>query len=210
MAKEAGIVNDYLTEGQVYPKFSREEERRLAEQVVAGRAAREQLILSQIPWAIHLVRKWAVSSEEADEMIAEAMRWLPRAVDKFDPTRGKKLSTYTWHWIFRARSELHRRQVRATPPGSRVPLEPLAVEPEEPDLDPQGLDTKFVVWALNLVQDRFGLRDRQICEWRITGLTLDAIGEKLGLTRERVRQIWLRDRETIRKNLPKDGDGAIS
>jgi RNA polymerase sigma factor (sigma-70 family) len=194
---------------QEYPQFTREEERCLAERAAAGDAvAREQLILSQIPWAINLiVKRWKTPPAEKDELIAEAMLQLTKAVDSFDYRKGFKLSTWARYRLLHARSVHIRRKQRAHPPGDHVPLETIVTDP---GVESRGLDAFFVVWAMNLVEEQWGSRDRRLCELRLQGLTLQEIGNELGISRERVRQIWKRNRIMFREALPGGRDVYMS
>jgi len=84
--------------------LSREEEHKLAVRKEAGDAeAREQLIRSHLPWVIRMAtRLTAKRPHELDDAIGWGNVGLIRAVDRFNPDRGTRLSTYASWWIRQA------------------------------------------------------------------------------------------------------------
>jgi RNA polymerase primary sigma factor len=100
-------VNDllglYLQEIRQIPLLSPEQEKMLASQVQAGnRQARHTLILANLPLVVSIARRYQGHGLELLDLIQEGTFGLIRAVEKFDPTRGKKLSTMATWWIRRA------------------------------------------------------------------------------------------------------------
>ena len=73
------------------PRFTREEERDLALKAQQGDTdAREQLILSNVPWANRCAINFAEAmGQDLEECISIANPALVKAVDKFNPDRGR-------------------------------------------------------------------------------------------------------------------------
>lgn len=123
---------------------------------------------------------------------------LWRAIQGYDPTRGTAFSTYAWVAICR---QVHRR-VRELNRDDPVEVQEVSVSWIVPDPAAE-LERKLTIRALhNLVNQlpeplrqivvaRYGLGKQPPC-------TLDEVGEQLGLSGERVRQLqeealaWLR------------------
>ena len=62
--------------------------------------AREELIVSYRPLVYWIASKIHVNDREIkQDMIQEGLLALIKAVDKFEPSRGFKFSTYAWHKI---------------------------------------------------------------------------------------------------------------
>jgi RNA polymerase sigma factor (sigma-70 family) len=88
---------DSIIAGEV---LSREEERELFASARAGdAAARHCLIMSQFGQVVTFAGKYSDKGLEYPDLIQEGMIGLIRAVDKFDPSHGHRLSTYAHAWI---------------------------------------------------------------------------------------------------------------
>jgi len=73
--------------------------RRMEHQVSAGGAARAQLINSNLRLVVSIARRYQGHGLSLLDLIQEGSLGLMRAVDKFDPSRGLKFSTYATYWI---------------------------------------------------------------------------------------------------------------
>jgi RNA polymerase primary sigma factor len=73
--------------------------RRLEHQVSAGAGARAQLINSNLRLVVSIARRYQGHGLSLLDLIQEGSLGLMRAVDKFDPSRGLKFSTYATYWI---------------------------------------------------------------------------------------------------------------
>jgi RNA polymerase primary sigma factor len=73
--------------------------RRLEYQVSAGAGARAQLINSNLRLVVSIARRYQGHGLSLLDLIQEGSLGLMRAVDKFDPSRGLKFSTYATYWI---------------------------------------------------------------------------------------------------------------
>lgn len=84
-----------------YPLLTKEEERTIARQVALGnKAARERMIMANMRMAIKLAHEFhAKSNCSLDDLIQESSVGLMKAVDRYDPERGFRFSTYAYWWI---------------------------------------------------------------------------------------------------------------
>ncbi|MFQ3660853.1 MAG: sigma-70 family RNA polymerase sigma factor [Chloroflexaceae bacterium] len=81
------------------PHLPLAERRRLEQQVAAGERARAQLINSNLRLVVSIARRYQGHGLSLLDLIQEGSLGLMRAVDKFDPGRGLKFSTYATYWI---------------------------------------------------------------------------------------------------------------
>ena len=80
----------------------KKERARLRRQIKAGYAARDHLILANTRLVISVAKRYRGQGVPFHDLIQEGNLGLMRAVDKFDPGRGYKLSTYATWWIRQA------------------------------------------------------------------------------------------------------------
>ncbi|EFO79285.1 RNA polymerase, sigma 70 subunit, RpoD subfamily [Oscillochloris trichoides DG-6] len=241
--------------------FTPSERWRLEQQVHAGANARAQLINSNLRLVVSIARRYQGHGLSLLDLIQEGSLGLMRAVDKFDPSRGLKFSTYATYWIrqsvgraiadhgrtvrlpvhlgerlsrlARARQRLTQRLDRDPTPeevadelgittdqvtrAEQAALTPASLDETHSDdgtgalaevisdpLEPTPLDHV----AHGLLRDdlceamsHLTQRERSILNLRYglegeTALTLEQIGQRLSLTRERVRQL---ESEALRK-----------
>ena len=67
-----------------------------------GREARERLILSNLRLVQKIAQRYKDNGLDLEDLISEGNIGLVRAVEKFDPNRGSRFSTYATHWIRQA------------------------------------------------------------------------------------------------------------
>jgi RNA polymerase primary sigma factor len=103
--KENGL-STYLTEISRIPLLSGSEELRLARALkkggVAEQEARKKLICSNLRLVVSIAKKYLYYGLPLLDLIEEGNLGLMRAVDRFDPERGCKFSTYATWWIRQA------------------------------------------------------------------------------------------------------------
>jgi len=61
--------------------------------------ARNVLITSNIKLVIHIAKHYATPQHPLEELIQEGILGLFKAIERFDPSRGNKFSTYATWWI---------------------------------------------------------------------------------------------------------------
>jgi RNA polymerase primary sigma factor len=245
----------YLKEISRITLLTREEEAELARRARAGdEAAKARLIEANLRLVVQVARRYLNRGLPLPDLIEEGNLGLLRAVDKFDPDRGLRFSTYGVWWIRQAivralanqartiRIPVHvglllaryqKQQQRLMQELGRAPTleeiaralnttveqieeleevrrqQPLSLEAPlgheagrladvvaDPSADPSGVLTRLFHERADLVTvlDDLAANERTVLRHRF-GLegnapeTLEAIGKRLGLTRERVRQI---------------------
>jgi RNA polymerase primary sigma factor len=75
---------------------------RLRREIEAGYAARDHLIMANTRLVISVAKRYRGQGVPFHDLIQEGNLGLMRAVDKFDPGRGYKFSTYATWWIRQA------------------------------------------------------------------------------------------------------------
>jgi RNA polymerase sigma factor (sigma-70 family) len=244
----------YLREIGAIPLLTREQEVALGRRVQAGdEGAKERLVEANLRLVVQVARRYFSRGLPLPDLIEEGNLGLLRAVEKFDPERGVRFSTYATWWIRQAvsralanqartvRIPVHvqllmaryvKAQQRLTQELGRVPsavevaralgtteeqvseLEELRLRPLSLDApaggetrrlgdvipdaaaDPAATLTRLFRERADLVAalDDLAPNERTVLRHRF-GLegsepeTLEAIGRRLGLSRERVRQI---------------------
>ncbi len=97
------LLDIYFREIGRFPLLSAEDERRLARQMAAGvEGARERLIVSNLRLVVKIAQEYADIGLPLIDLIQEGNIGLIEAIDRFDPERGYRMSTYSSWWIRRA------------------------------------------------------------------------------------------------------------
>jgi RNA polymerase sigma factor (sigma-70 family) len=90
----------YLAEIARIPLLTREEEHVLAARTQAGdEAAKAKLIEANLRLVVQIARRYLHRGLPLPDLIEEGNIGLMRAVEKFDPERGTRFSTYATWWI---------------------------------------------------------------------------------------------------------------
>ncbi|MCC6488132.1 MAG: RNA polymerase sigma factor RpoD/SigA [Candidatus Hydrogenedentes bacterium] len=101
-SRESGL-STYLAEISRIPLLATSEEIRLAEAAQKGSAeARRKLIVSNLRLVVSIAKKYLYYGLPLQDLIEEGNLGLMKAVDRYDPTRGCKFSTYATWWIRQA------------------------------------------------------------------------------------------------------------
>jgi RNA polymerase primary sigma factor len=100
MNKSDTGLNRYLQEIGRIPLLTPQQEIELAEKIKKGdAAARERMINSNLRLVVTIAHDYANLGLPLLDLISEGNIGLTKAVERFDPTKGAKLSTYAMWWI---------------------------------------------------------------------------------------------------------------
>jgi len=261
----------YLSEIGFSPLLTAEEEVHFARRALRGdEEARKRMIESNLRLVVKIARRYMNRGLALLDLIEEGNLGLMRAVEKFDPERGFRFSTYATWWIRQTIERALMNQTRTVrlpihvvkeiniylraarklaqtldrepspedvaqmldrpldevkrmlglnervasvdvPSGHDSEKSLLDTIPDEHNLDPslllQNSDVQrhIDIWLSQLsekqravVERRFGLYGQEVA-------TLEQIGNELGVTRERVRQIQLEAIKRLRQILEREG-----
>jgi RNA polymerase sigma factor (sigma-70 family) len=173
-------------------------------QAESGRI-KEQLINCNMRLVVSIAKRHAAQTDNFWELMSDGNLSLIRAVEKFDYSRGNKFSTYASWAIMKnfARSipeEKRRRERYVTGHEEMFEAAP-DMRSDEQDLLASAEQTKHRV---NRLLEYLEPRERQIIRMRAglddnaEGMTLEEIGQQLGITKERVRQLNVRIMNKLR------------
>ena len=264
---EQESLNIYLQQISSIPLISVQEEIELSEKIKSGdEKARETMITANLRLVVKIAQHYSNIGLSLLDLINEGNIGLMKAVERFDPTKGGKLSTYASWWIKqsikralanqsktirlpvhmvdrvmqmrRTSAELEERLGRDPTdeelaaemnlPLSRVShLKSVSKKPASLD-SPLGddenstlgevvpdnnaanpfekLQSKSLIGDVNLVLSKLEPREADIIRLRFglegrDPLTLEEVGEKIGVTRERIRQLQEQALRQLRKNM---------
>ncbi|MFT5425603.1 MAG: RNA polymerase nonessential primary-like sigma factor [Gammaproteobacteria bacterium] len=269
--KDLDATRMYLNEIGFSPLLTAEEEVYYGRKAQAGdEAARKRMIESNLRLVVKIARRYMNRGLALLDLIEEGNLGLIRGVEKFDPERGFRFSTYATWWIrqtieralmnqtrtvrlpihivkeiniyLRAARQLSQTLDREPTPEDvakllDVPIDDvkkmlgmneritsvdspagkdsgaslLDIIPDESNTDPslllQNSDVQahIDIWLSQLsdkqcavVERRFGLHGHEV-------VTLEEVGNEIGVTRERVRQIQIEAIKRLRQILEKEG-----
>ena len=96
-------VRLYLREIGKIPLLTPEEEADLAQRILEGdKAAKDKMVESNMRLVVSIAKRYSGRGLDFLDLIQEGNTGLLRAVDKFDPSKGFKFSTYATWWIRQA------------------------------------------------------------------------------------------------------------
>jgi len=111
-------LDAYLKEIEQVPLLTPEEEVDLARRVARGDLkARDRMIRANLRLVVHVAAQFANRGVPLMDLIAEGNIGLMKAVERFRPERGARLSTYATWWI----KQHIRRAIQTCGPTVRVP-----------------------------------------------------------------------------------------
>jgi len=102
-AQGSDAISHYMEEVRCVPLLGAEEERALGFAAARGDAeARRRLIEGNLRLIVTIARRHLGRGLPLVDLIQEGSLGLIRAVDRYDPSRGYKFSTYAFPWIVKA------------------------------------------------------------------------------------------------------------
>jgi RNA polymerase sigma factor (sigma-70 family) len=166
---------------------------------------KEMLVNCNMRLVVSIAKKHAGQQNNFFELLSDGNVSLLRAIEKFDYSRGNKFSTYASWAIIKnyARSipeEVHRRERYLT--GHEELF--AAAEDKRTDEHEVLASAEQATKKVNRLLEYLEPRERQIVRLRAglesgtAGMTLEKIGEQLGITKERVRQLNVRAMKKLR------------
>jgi RNA polymerase nonessential primary-like sigma factor len=103
MAQQIDVMNLYYKEVGAYPLLTAEEEIYFGRLIQSGDGdARRTMIEANLRLVIKLAKRYVNRGLTLSDLIEEGNLGLIRAVEKFDPERGFRFSTYATWWIRQA------------------------------------------------------------------------------------------------------------
>lgn len=96
-------VRLYLREIGKIPLLTSEEEQKLAQKIVQGdKKAKDKMVEANMRLVVSIAKRYSGRGLDFLDLIQEGNTGLLRAVEKFDPEKGFKFSTYATWWIRQA------------------------------------------------------------------------------------------------------------
>jgi RNA polymerase nonessential primary-like sigma factor len=268
-ARSLDATRIYLSEIGISPLLSADEEKRYSRRAQHGdESARQRMIESNLRLVVKIARRYLHRGMPLLDLIEEGNLGLIHAVEKFDPERGFRFSTYATWWIRQTieraimnqsgsvRLPIHiikdinsclraarhlRNKTGAAPSASAIAghlqrdindVERLLALHNRAtvrvdsgddetgvverlrarrDLEPANCAQRDVVkkivdhWVCTLEAKQRAVVDRRFGLHGCRRATLDEIGEEIGVTRERVRQIQLDALKNLRVMMESHG-----
>lgn len=168
-------------------------------------AVKDQLISANMRLVVSVAKRHSAQADNFFELLSDGNMSLIRAVEKFDYFRGNKFSTYASWAIIKnfARSipeEKTRRERYVT--GNEEVFD--ATQDRRSNEREILATAEQASCSVNRLLEHLDSRERAIIRMRAglevgsEGMTLEKIGEKLGITKERVRQLNVRAMKKLR------------
>jgi RNA polymerase primary sigma factor len=186
-------------------------------------AAREKLVLRHLPAVGWAARRYARSGAQRDDLIQEGSLALLQATRQFDPSKRVRFGTYAawWirgqmrHFIRRTRGlvrggEVERASVRDVsldaPVGDGITLGERLEQPEPSPVEQllRQEEAERVNGTLARLRKRLGNLGWDVVQerWmRDEPATLEEVGRRWGVSRERARQVEIRAKALVGRQL---------
>lgn len=178
-----------------------------------SRALREQIAETNLALVLAMAKRTRMSEVDFADLVSEGNMALLRAVDKFDAGRGFKFSTYACRAIIKAFSRQgmklsKHRQRFPTDFDPKLERSDFVESKREEFLADSASEVKRIVVEnradlsdieKTVIEHRFRLEDEFASHSK--PMTLEQVGQIIGVTKERVRQIQNKALEKIRIEL---------
>jgi RNA polymerase primary sigma factor len=167
-------------------------------------ALKDQLVSCNMRLVVSIAKRHAGQVDNFFDLLSDGNMSLLRAVEKFDFSRGNKFSTYA-SWA------IMKNFARSIPEEKRRKERYLTGKEDLFDIAPDNRTDEHEVVSsaeqdahrVNRLLEYLDPRERQIIRMRAgldnaEGMTLEEIGQQLGITKERVRQLNVRIMNKLR------------
>lgn len=220
----ASMLDIFLSDISGCPKLSRDEQAALHVRAKAGDTdAMQQLTLSVLPWAIKIAAKYKSRNgriEPMGELVSWGMPGLMEAVEKWEPARAA-LTTFMYRPVLQSIAEAARTTEHAvSPPRNKAKTPKLVHKAQRASVDHCDLEVvghvcdrgdspvtaaerAETIARYRAARDALPGRLRQIIVAREQGDTYKMIGDRVGLSRERIRQLVVKAYELICETMRK-------
>lgn len=218
----------WLMRGYKMERLTRESELALIKKVKAGdRLAADKLTRQFYPFIINNANKYASYNIDIEDLISEGLHGFHKAITKFNVKSNNRLLTYASWWVdaYQSRAaklsaslvrrdmsrghvqmDVHYEGYSNPDNGELMGDDALDVLMSEMDMHGQERDVltrkeaaKFINDVINKLpsQERFIARKR-FC-YKDDQMTLEELGEKYGVSRERIRQLEMQIRNRLKR-----------
>src|SRR5207244_4393053 len=177
---------------------------------------KDHLISSNMRLVVAIAKRHAAQTDNFFELLSDGNMSMLRAVEKFDYSRGNKFSTYASWAIVKhfARSIPQERYQKERYVTGRDELFERALDNRTDERELVS-SAEQAAHRVNRLLEHLSPRDREIVRLR-AGLdgsepkTLEEIGQQLGITKERVRQLNVRIMKQLRDIAGKTPGAEVS
>lgn len=174
--------------------------------VAAAHDVWAEIVQANLRLVVSIARRFVDANHNFDDLVSDGQIALMNAIEKFDISRGFRFSTYATHAIQRT---FYRRIKKSQRDMNRFKLAPAEMMADVPD---NAADESFTAEdlgslkkVLQFMETELDDRERCILQARFglgsdnDGETLRAVGSRLGISKERVRQIQIRAIEKLQQ-----------
>jgi len=178
----------------------------IEEMLSDAQLVRNHIVQANTRLVVSIARRFKSAVDAFDEMISTGNLILIKATERFDYSRGFRFSTYATHSVqrelYRVSGKGRKRQTTEVSTAPDILLETVEAGSDMHEYAKQDRKVQYVrslmekvlpEREMRVVLSRFGLNSSG------QGATLREIGEDLGLSKERIRQLHLRAIERLQQ-----------